>query len=322
MRLAEIATALGGTCIGDSSLNIEGIGDLDHSNPQFIRLIMSDKFTKKALATKATAFITFKEIPEIPNQIVVANVKQALAQAIDLFHPSPTPDTGISARCDLHDTVTLGKDCFVGPFTCIGEGTSLGDTVQVGPNVVIGKNCVIGSNTTILSGTIILDDVQIGQHVQIGPNNSIGIKGYGYYRDNHCWHHIPHVHGVVIEDHVEIGASNTIARGCLKPTLIKQHTKIDCTCHIAHNCEIGEDVAMTSHIAMAGSVTIGAHTLIAGEVGFAEHVSVGAQSTLLARAGITKDVPEKSVVSGFPAQNHRDEIAYQARLRNSVKKTN
>lgn len=322
MRLAEIAEALGGTCVGNGSLEILGIGDLDHPDPAFIRLVLSDKFAKKALATGAKAFITTKEFSDFENQIVVKNGKKALAQAIRLFHPAPTLETGISAKSDIAASATVGEGSFVGAFVSIGERSRIGDNVYLAPNVTIGKNCVIGANTRILSGTTILDDVQIGAHVQIGPNNSIGIQGYGYYREDENWHHVPHVHGVIIEDHVDIGASNTIARGCLSPTLIKKHSKIDCLCHIAHNCEIGEDVAMTSHIVFAGSVTIGDHCLIAGEVGISEHIKVGNGSTVLARSGITKDVPEGAIISGYPAQNHRDEIAYQARLRNSVKKSN
>ena len=321
MLLADIADALDGTCLGDSTLDMTGIGDLDDTNPQHLRVVLSGKFLKKATQSVGVAFITYKEISDIPNQIVVKNPKKALAQAIRLFHPErPTPTPTVSEKSDIDPTATVGGHCSIGAFSCIGANTSLGHHVSIGPNVVIGQNCHIGAHTTILSGTVLQDNVSIGSHVRIGTNNSIGIDGFGFYREDDHWHRLPHVYGVIIEDHVELGSFIVIARGCLNPTIIKQHSKLDSTCHIAHNCVIGEDVAMTSHIVLAGSVSIGDHTVIAGEVGIAEHTKVGEHCTVLARSGITKDMPDHAVISGYPAQHHRDEISYQARLRRHAKK--
>ena len=98
-------------------------------------------------------------------------------------------------------------------------------------------------------------------------------------------------------------------------TLIKRGTKIDNLTHIAHNCVIGEDCAITALVGFAGSVTFGDHVYVGGQAGFQGHISVGDNTVVMAKAGVTKDIPKDSVISGFPAHEHKKELEIQALLR-------
>jgi UDP-3-O-[3-hydroxymyristoyl] glucosamine N-acyltransferase len=126
---------------------------------------------------------------------------------------------------------------------------------------------------------------------------------------------------VVIEDDVELFANVCISRATLGKTVIGEGTKIDNLSHIAHNCRIGKHCAIVSLVGFAGSVTLKDHVLVAGQAGFNGHITIGENTVVMARSGVTKDIPPHSVVSGFPAQPHRDEMAYQAALRRLTKKT-
>jgi len=130
---------------------------------------------------------------------------------------------------------------------------------------------------------------------------------------------IPQIGTVIIEDDVEIYANVCISRATLGATIIGAGTKIDNLTHIAHNCKIGKDCAVVSLVGFAGSVTLGDRVYVAGQVGFSGHQTIGEDSIIMARAGVTKNIPARSIVSGFPAQDHQKELNYKASLRRIAK---
>ena len=147
----------------------------------------------------------------------------------------------------------------------------------------------------------------------------IGSDGYGFVHVAGKYQKIPQIGKVIIEDDVEIGANVTVARATLGSTWIKRGTKIDNLVHIAHNCVIGEDCAITSLAAFAGSVTLEDHVSVGGHAGFAGHIRVGEGTVVMARSGVTKDIPPHSVISGFPAHDHKKELEIEALIRRVAK---
>ena len=106
-------------------------------------------------------------------------------------------------------------------------------------------------------------------------------------------------------------------------TIIKSGVKIDNLTHIAHNCVIGENSALTSLIAVAGSSTLGKHVLMGGNSAVSDHVNIGDNTTIMAKSGVTKDTKPNSVISGFPARDHKEQMEIWAavnRLPDIIKK--
>ncbi|MBU0629930.1 MAG: UDP-3-O-(3-hydroxymyristoyl)glucosamine N-acyltransferase, partial [Candidatus Margulisbacteria bacterium] len=68
-------------------------------------------------------------------------------------------------------------------------------------------------------------------------------------------------------------------------------------------------------------VTFGKHVQVGGMAGFNGHINVGDNTIVMAKAGVTKDIPANSVVSGFPAEDHREQLKQQAALKKLLKKT-
>ena len=76
-----------------------------------------------------------------------------------------------------------------------------------------------------------------------------------------------------IGDDVEIGANTCIDRGALDDTVIDDGVKIDNLIQIGHNVRIGAHTAMAGCVGIAGSARIGAHCTIGGGVGIAGHLT-------------------------------------------------
>ena len=72
---------------------------------------------------------------------------------------------------------------------------------------------------------------------------------------------------------------------------------------------------MASQVGISGSTVIGSGVQIGGQAGFAGHIVVGDRASVGAQAGVTKDVPERITVSGYPAKEHLKAMRLEASLR-------
>ena len=85
---------------------------------------------------------------------------------------------------------------------------------------------------------------------------------------------------------------------------------------------------IAGQVGIAGSTTLEAGVMIGGQAGIGDHLRIGKDAVILARSGVTKDVPAGAKMVGFPAieagQYWRDQAAMRQVLRTrvaAVKKT-
>jgi UDP-3-O-[3-hydroxymyristoyl] glucosamine N-acyltransferase len=206
--------------------------------------------------------------------------------------------------------------------------------VSIGAYVVIGKDCIVGDRCTILPGVVLYEGVRVGsdctlhanvslrQGVQLGDrvilHNGVvlGSDGFGFTPDSTGhYHKIPQVGIVLVEGDVEIGANTTIDRASLGETRIKKGVKLDNLIQIGHNCSIGENTVISAQTGMSGSTHIGKQVRVGGQAGFGGHLHIGDGAAIGAQAGVSKDVPEKIMVSGYPARPHQEELRMEAAAR-------
>jgi UDP-3-O-[3-hydroxymyristoyl] glucosamine N-acyltransferase len=200
----------------------------------------------------------------------------------------------------------------LGLFTVICDNVRIGDGVTIYPHVYIGQGAVLGDDVTIYANVTIADGTIIGNRVIIQPGAVIGSDGFGFAPDGEKWKKIPQLGIVQIDDDVEIGASNTIDRATFGKTRIGSGVKTDNQVHIAHNVTVGENSVMVAQVGISGSVTIGKHVILAGQAGVAEHLTIGDGAIIGPASGVAKDVPDKAVYSGAPAQPHRHWLRVQS----------
>lgn len=151
-----------------------------------------------------------------------------------------------------------------------------GDELYVGHNCFIDENVKIGNNVTIMNNVVIQGTVNIGNDVFIESGSVIGACGFGYYKDDaNNPHKVPHLGGIVIGNHVTIGAGNCISRGSLNNTIIGDYVKTDNLCHIAHSDVLHEGVMLAACAELSGSVEVGKDTWIAPGVTVINGAKIG-----------------------------------------------
>ncbi len=316
-RLSEIERHVEGLLIGDPQITVNSISPVENITENSLTFILDAKKSKNATLSAAKAAITYKELPLSIPQIVVKNPKKALAQIIHLFfntyeaitHHPCVKNAQIHPLSQVDPSVKIGAFTTIGAHTTIQEHTQIHSHVSIGDHVTIGKNCVIHPNV------VLYNNVVIGNNVLINAGTVIGSSGFGYYptQEGH-WAAIQQVGTVIIEDDVEIGANTAIDRACMGETRIGKGTKLDNLIHIPHNTKIGRHCAIAGQVGFTGSATIEDHVMIGGQVGI-ESVTVGKGSIIAGKSGVTKSLPPGSIVSGFPAWDHKKELQKEAAIR-------
>ncbi|MFA5113272.1 MAG: UDP-3-O-(3-hydroxymyristoyl)glucosamine N-acyltransferase [Candidatus Margulisiibacteriota bacterium] len=298
MKLKKLVEIAAGALVGDGNLEIGGVSPIEEAGAGDLVFVLEDKNLAPALSSKAAALVA-PAAAQISGKsaILVKNPRLALAQILPHFAPKPKAKPGIHQTAVIAPGAKIGKRVAIHPFVCIGEDVEIGDDSVIYPSVTI------------------YDRVKIGKRVVIHAGARIGVDGYGFVWHDGKYAKIPQVGTVVIEDDVELYANVCVARGTLGATRIGAGTKIDSLTHVAHNCDIGRHCAVTALVGFAGSVTFKDHVSVGGMAGFNGHITVGENSVIMAKAGVTKDIPANSVVSGFPAVPHRKDLEQQAALR-------
>lgn len=303
----EIAKLISGEIAGDGNLEVEGVASLDEAKEGDLSFYLEPRYEKKACSTKASVLVVphGKKVPG-KTLISVKNPRVALAKILKLYGPERRKPHGIHETFISGDEVKIGKDVNIGPFVTLGNKVKLGSGVTLYPGVYIGDEVEIGDDTTIYPNATIYERVKIGKRVIIHAGAVIGGDGFGFAPSGGTHMKIPQTGTVIIEDDVEIYDNSCVARATLGTTIVRRGTKMDNLSHIAHNCDIGENCIITGLVGFGGSATLKNNVTVGGQAGFADHVTVGENSLVRARAGITKDFPSGSQISGFPARDHQE----------------
>ena len=203
----------------------------------------------------------------------------------------------------VHPDATIGKRCFLGPYSVIGARASVGSDCMIGAHTVVEIDVRIGERTVLHPHVFIGAGCRIGKDCEIHPHTSIGSDGFGYAVDaDGRPRKIPHLGNVQIGDAVEIGSNCAVDRATLTSTYIRTGSKLDNFCHIAHNCDLGENGVFTAGFMIGGSTKIGRQFVTGGNSVVTAHVTVADNVNLSGRSSVTNDVPDAGSYGGYPLQ--------------------
>ena len=303
VTIAEIASMVAGTVIGDPELKISGAAPIRDAGSRDITLADDPRYASKLKACDAAAVILPDGFPECDRTcIVVPDVHAAFAKVVAYFDP-PAADSfcNVSPLASVASTAHLGANCVVEPYAVIGEHVILGDDVHIGAGTVLETGCQVGDRTRIFPRCVLYSKTIVGQDCRIHAGAVLGADGFGYLTKNGRHELSAQLGNVIVGDSVDIGANTTIDRGTYNATVIGEGTKIDNLVMIAHNCRLGKHNLICSQVGIAGSCRTGDYVVMAGQVGIGDHVDIGDGATLAAQSGVMNHIPAKSVYLGTPA---------------------
>jgi UDP-3-O-[3-hydroxymyristoyl] glucosamine N-acyltransferase len=281
---------------------ISDIKILSEANNTDLTFLDSIFYSDLAKSSKASFCITTEKLkihlPKNCTPIVVKNVLFELCKVVRKFYPDADldrPDLTLKTpNKTIFPTVKFGKNVLIGKKCSIGKNTFIGSNTIIEHDVVVGNNCIIGSQVTIRNSLI-------GNNVVIQDGSKVGLKGFGFIPIKDKNLRFPHIGKVILKDNVEIGANCTIDRGSVDDTVIGINTFLDNQVHMAHNVKIGNNCMIAGQVGFAGSSIIGNNVSIGGQAGISGHLKIGNNVKIGGGSGVVKDIPDETVVMGYPA---------------------
>lgn len=180
----------------------------------------------------------------------------------------------------------------------IHSKAELDDGVEVGPYCIIGEDVKIGRHTKIRSHVTIEGFTQIGEASHIYQFVSIGAPPQDLkFRGEKS--------NVIIGDNNTIREFVTINRGSSLgggETRVGNNNLLMAYCHVAHDCQIGDNVVMANAATLAGHIEIEDFAIIGGLVAIHQFVRVGTYAIIGGASAVSKDVPPYLMAVGNRAK--------------------
>ncbi len=181
------------------------------------------------------------------------------------------PTAVVAKEAQLSENVTIGAFAVVEADVVIGEGTS------VGPHTLIASGARIGKNCRIHNGTVV---ATLPQDLKFGGEATL----------------------------FEIGDNTTIREFCTlnRGTLAHGKSAIGSNCllmayaHVAHDCEVGNNVIMANGVQLGGHVTIEDWAIIGGMTPVHQFCHVGQHCMVGGAFRVVQDIPPYILASDEP----------------------
>lgn len=174
----------------------------------------------------------------------------------------------------------LDSDVEVGPYTVIGPRVRVGARSRIGPHVVIRGPTSIGADNRIFQFASVGEDPQDKKYGGEETFLTIG--------DGNVIRECATLHRGTAQDAGEtrVGSGN----------LFMAYS------HVAHDCRIGDQVAMANAASLAGHIEVQDWAILGGFTIVHQFCRIGTHCFCGGGSVVSKDVPPYVIVDGYPAQ--------------------
>ncbi|MGI8852799.1 MAG: acyl-ACP--UDP-N-acetylglucosamine O-acyltransferase [Methyloceanibacter sp.] len=162
----------------------------------------------------------------------------------------------------------------------------LGTKVEIGPFCVIGPHVELGDGVVVHSHAVIIGRATLGTDCRVYPFVSIGQTPQDIK-----FHDEPSTLIIgprtIIREHVTINPGTESGH---MATRVGADCYLMIGAHIAHDCQIGDNVTLVNGATLGGHVAIGEGTIVGGLSAVHQFVRIGAYAFIGGMSGITADV--------------------------------
>ncbi len=303
VTLEAVAKAIGGTVVGDGSVEITGVAGIREAREGELTFLANPRYEPYLELTQASAIIVSENHRDVGKPLIQnPNPYLAFLKAVRLFAgEAERPCQGTHPSAVVAHDATVGEDVSIGPNVVVERGAEIGPRSIVHAGCYIGARARLGEDALLYPNVTVREDCVLGPRVIVHSGTVVGSDGFGFVRDGEIYRKLPQVGNVVVEEDVEIGANVTVDRATTGTTRIGAGTKIDNLVQIAHNVQIGRNCIIVAQVGISGSTVLGDHVVLAGQVGIVGHIEIGSGAVVGAQSGVSKSVKPGERVFGYPA---------------------
>ncbi len=180
----------------------------------------------------------------------------------------------------VHPGARIAADVQIGAYSIVGEHVEVGEGTTIGPHVIVEGRTRIGRENRIFSFSVLGGTPQD--------------KKYGGEPTA-----------------LEIGDRNTIREFCTFSTGTVQDAGVTrlgsdnwimAYCHVAHDCQVGNNTIFANNTQLAGHVLVQDFAVLGGFTGVHQFVRVGAHSMTGGGTILRQDLPPYVTAAGNPTK--------------------
>lgn len=300
VSIGELAVRFGCELRGDPGVRVERVATLAEAGAGALAFMANPKFRQQLAGTRAAAVVLDAAAADAcpVAALVCLNPHATFARIATVLHPFPAGSPGVHPSAVLDPGAQVDPSAHIGALSVIAAGAVVGARAFVGPQCLLAEQAVLGEDVRLIARVTVCRGVQVGARTVIQPGAVIGGDGFGFAQEHGRWIKVPQIGAVHIGADVEIGANTTIDRGAIEDTVIEEGVKLDNLIQIGHNVRIGAHSALAACVGVSGSTTIGRRCMIAGQVGVAGHLTISDDVVITARTGISHSITAPGVYSG------------------------
>ena len=165
--LQEIAEYVGGRIVGDASIVISGLDNIEGAGEHDLTFAV-DPHIEEAKTCRAAAVMLLEGVADFPKTaLYVEEPRAAFARLLELFTPKLQFPTGVSEQAHIGKDVKLGKDVVIMPFAVVDDHAVIGDRVTLYPHTYIGQYAEIEEDTVIYSSATVREHCHVGKRCVI-----------------------------------------------------------------------------------------------------------------------------------------------------------
>ncbi len=173
------------------------------------------------------------------------------------------------------------------PMACVSPNAKLGENVRVDAFAVIEDDVVIGDNCHIHSHAKIAQYTTMGANCRVYLGALVGEQPQDHRCDPKTVSYTEIGHDTVIREYVQIHRPPFEG----KKTVIGNHCLFMGFVHIAHDCQIADNVTIANNTALSGHIEVGPGAVISGYVIMHQFCRIGALAMMSPLGGYRQDVP-------------------------------
>ena len=179
------------------------------------------------------------------------------------------------------------------PTAIIADGAKFGENVSIGPYSMVGSDVELDDGVELISHVVVTGHTSIGANTRIFPFASIGHQPQDLKYQGEA-------------SSLTIGCNNVIreyvtmnpgTEGGGMATRIGNNCLFMVAAHVAHDCQIADNVILVNNATLAGHVSIEDWAIIGGLSAVHQFVRIGKHSMIGGKTGVAEDViPYGSVI--------------------------
>ncbi|WP_105401252.1 MULTISPECIES: acyl-ACP--UDP-N-acetylglucosamine O-acyltransferase [unclassified Neorhizobium] len=191
---------------------------------------------------------------------------------------------------------SIAASARIHPLALVEDGAVIGENVVVGPFSHVGPRVVLKDGVELLSHAVVSGRTEIGRNCRIFPMAIIGGVSQSL-------HEAGEDSTLTVGDNCVMREGVTMNCGTVGgggKTVVGNNCLFLANSHVAHDCQLGNDIIMSNNVMLAGHVHVADRAILGGGCAVHQFTRIGRQAFIGGLTAVNYDVIPYGMLNGNP----------------------